>query len=139
MPEVHNGGMNWMDDKLDERDRNKSVMGAATPETIQKHKDDLALAAKSWDGLAKEIKSDVAKWNARTPDQRLTVTATPETIGVFWVNAPLEVLEVSRKLNQTTARYGAPHPHKKHEGAIDLLRDDAERLSEELLSPVLFP
>ena len=131
-----------MDDKLDERDRQKPSPSAATPETIQKHKNDLAHANASWEKLTEDIRSDIAKWNARTPGQRLNVTATPEIIGVFWRSAPQEVLEVSRKPNQTTAQYGAPQTlgqYKKHEGTIDLLRDDATTLSEELLSPVLFP
>ncbi len=131
-----------MDWKLDERDRRKPSISTASPETVQKHKDDLALATKSWEKLAEDIKSDIAKWNARTPEQRLNVSATPEFIGVFWRSAPKEVLVVSRKLNQTTARYGAPptlRQYQKHEGEIDLLREDAAKLSEELLSPVLFP
>ena len=66
----------------------------------------------------------------------------PEVIGVFWRSAPQEVLVVSRKLNQTTAQYEAPPTlgrYQKHEGEIDLLRDDAAKLSEKLLSPILFP
>ena len=52
---------------------------------------------------------------------------------------PLNVLTVVRKPEQTTAEYAASHPHKNHEGNIDLLTEAAGGLPERLLSPVLFP
>lgn len=122
-----------MDEKLNERDRNKQTPFAVSPETIQKHKDDLALAAKAWNALAEQIKADIAKFNVRTPDQRVSATTTPETILLYWNNPPRDALTVSRKASETTANY------KPHEGTINLLTDEPEKLSEVLLSPVLFP
>ena len=131
-----------MDEKLDERDRQKPAPRAANPEAIQRHKDNIAHATAAWKQLSEDIKSDIAKWNARTPEQRLNVSATAETIGVFWLNAPQEVLMVSRKSSETTVRYESPQTLGRHggrEGSIDLLTADATSLSERLLSPVLFP
>ena len=70
------------------------------------------------------------------------MSATPEIIGVFCRSAPQELLEISRRPSQTTARYVASQAlgqYREHEGEINLLREDVEKLSEELLSPVLFP
>lgn len=94
---AHNGGMNWMDEKLNERDRQKPTPRAVNPEAIQKHKEELARALESWEILTKEIKSDIDKWNARTPERRLNVSATPAAINVYWLTVPLNLLTMLRK------------------------------------------
>jgi hypothetical protein len=130
-----------MDEKLNERDRNQQKLYIVNPSTIQKHKDDIALATDKWKLLANEIKADIDKFNARTPDHRVSVSATSEIILLYWNNPPRDALTISRKASETTANYAAPdNPEirKAHEGTINLLTDDPEKLSESLLSPVLF-
>ena len=133
--------MNWIDDKFDEREHHKPTPEEHNAETVQQHKRNLALAAKTWNRLIEVVRDDIRRFNARSPVRRAKVSATFECIDVHW-DSPLQTaLMISRKLNETTANYAAPqkpNERKAHEGTINLLTDSAESVSEKLLAPVLF-
>lgn len=138
---AHNTPMNWIDDKLDERELRKPAPETFNPDTVQQHKRNMASATEAWNRLIEVIRADVSKFNARSPVRRVNVSATSEYVDVYWGAPPRTALMISRKLTETTARYEAPQKpdeRTKHEGTIDLLTGDAESLSERLLAPVLF-
>lgn len=133
--------MNWIDNKLDDRDRHKPKTEDRSTDTVRQHKRDLAAAAETWGRVVDAVRSDIAKFNAKSPARRVNVSATPEFISLDCNNPPQEALLVSRKLHETTATYAAPDRPKQrtpHEGTINLLTENAESLSEKLLSSVLF-
>jgi hypothetical protein len=99
--------MNWIDDKFDEREHHKPTPEEHNAETVQQHKRNLALAAKTWNRLIEVVRDDIRRFNARSPVRRAKVSATFECIDVHW-DSPLQTaLMISRKLNETTANYAA--------------------------------
>jgi len=133
--------MNWMDKKLKERDQRDLKPEESNTDAVEQHRRGLLQATEIWRELISLARVDIAKYNARSPERRINMSATLEFISLDWSNPPQEALLVSRKLNATTANYEArqkPDELRPHKGMIDLLTETAESLSEQLLEPVLF-
>jgi hypothetical protein len=148
--------MTWIDMKFKELEEVPRTQEESSRRAAREANDRQTLASKAWDNLAKAIRADIDQYNAHPSAKRragIRVMQHPKLIEVFWNGETRVLLHISPKPDEPVFSYSAislkPNGAQQYNGEIAPTSEnefrfqsnhiDAAKLSEELLSPVLFP
>jgi len=158
--------MNWIQTKFKELEEAQRAEQERLAAEAREQNRRLALAAKAWEGLTAALRADIDEYNAHPMAKRkleLRVSQTPVVIEVYWKGTSRPLLQISRPAGEATFTYsilsarnsgpgqygGEIVPAAENEFQFGASRErmqqdetvklSPEQLSEELLSPALFP
>jgi len=153
--------MGWIDLKFTELDEATKAREESGSKAAKDHNGRLATAAKAWNQLASALRADIDQYNAHPKAKRragIRVMQSPILIEVYWHGETRVLLDVSPRSGEPIFSYSAlafkPSGAQQYSGVISPTSEneftltgghsqsshiDAAKLSEELLSPVLFP
>jgi hypothetical protein len=153
--------MGWIDLKFREQEEAMRAQEESVGKSAQQQVSRLAIAAKAWNRLVDMLRSDIAQYNSHPKAKKrveIRVVQNPNLIEVNWRGELRILLQISRKPNESIFMYSAlslgQNRSEQYGGQIEPQSDneftlvdrwkhslqvDLAKLSEELLSPVLFP
>ena len=153
--------MGWIDLKFKEQDEAAEARQESIGRAAQEHNARVAVASKAWERMVEALRADVQQYNAHPKAKKrveIRVTQNPILVEVNWRGELRVLLHITRPAGEVVFGYSAVSfkasgaeqysgeiaPTSENEFTlVDSNRQprhiDVAKLSEELLSPVLFP
>jgi hypothetical protein len=153
--------MGWIDLKFKDLDDKAQVQQASASNATKDQNARAAICCKAWEQLASVLRADIYQYNSHPKAQKrieIRVMPRPKLIEVYGHGETRVLLQISLETDGVIFSFSAlslgPDRSRQYSGEIapvsenefafivgreQALRVDAAKLSEELLSPVLFP